>query len=299
MPFVLKTIPAKKDIKIQTFFRQYTNYSLGEAQKNITKGRVFDEQGIAYKMSELIRDDTIQMARFEGSTRGLTPLFQTDEFAIFDKPSGLMVHPISKKTEYSLLDEIRYHFGENANLAHRIDLETSGLILCSKDKITDILLKSMFEEKLYQKTYHAIVRGYVNKNYTIDTPLAKDTESMIGVKMAVNLENGRKSLTYIKPLSYDAKTNTTLVEAQPITGRQHQIRIHLHSIGHTIIGDPIYGVDETLADKYLCKQLTDNERLKITGAKRLMLHSLNLEFTYKKRIYNIKSKQNFGYNQAI
>jgi 23S rRNA pseudouridine1911/1915/1917 synthase len=297
MPFVLKEIPAIRDIKIQAFFRKHTDYTLGVAQKLITKGRIFDANGKAYKMSELIRDDTIKVATFEGHTRGLNPLFETEDFAIFDKPSGLMVHPISKDTKYSLLDEIRYHFGEDANLAHRIDLETSGLIMCSKDKSTDIMLKTMFEEKLYQKTYHAIVRGEVKDNITINSPLAKDTRSFIGVKMCVDNEKGKESLTYIKPLKYNANLDQTLVEAKPVTGRQHQIRIHLHSIGHTIIGDPIYGVDEIKADLYLRKKLKNHERREITGADRLMLHALALEFNFKKRTYTIKSKQNFGYNE--
>jgi 23S rRNA pseudouridine1911/1915/1917 synthase len=296
LPFVLKKIDAIKDIKIQTFFKNHTPYSIANAQKTITKGRVFDANGIAYKMSELIRDDYIQMATFEGHTRGLKPLFEHEDFAIFDKPSGLMVHPTSRKTEYSLLDEVRYHFGDEANLVHRIDLETSGLILTSKDKLSDIALKTMFEEKLYQKTYHAIVRGKVEKNITINTPIGRDVDSSIGVKMCIDFKKGRESLTYIKPLKYYEEYNQTLVEAKPITGRQHQIRIHLHSIGHTIVGDPVYGVDEEIADKYLCKTLDEKIREDITGAKRLMLHALALEFTYKKRKYNIKSKQNFGYN---
>jgi 23S rRNA pseudouridine1911/1915/1917 synthase len=297
MPFILKEISAIRDIKIQTFFRKHTDYTLGVAQKLITKGRIFDANGTAYKMSELIRDDIIKIATFEGHTRGLNPLFETEDFAIFDKPSGLMVHPISKNTEYSLLDEIRYHFGEDANLAHRIDLETSGLIMCSKDKSTDITLKTMFEEKLYQKTYHAIVRGEVKENISIDSPLAKDTQSSIGVKMCVDYKKGKESLTYIKPLKYYENLDQTLVEAKPVTGRQHQIRIHLHSIGHTIVGDPVYGVDEIKADLYLRKELDKQERLEITGANRLMLHALALEFNYKKRTYNIQSKQNFGYNE--
>jgi 23S rRNA pseudouridine1911/1915/1917 synthase len=294
MPFVLKEIPAIKGLKIQTFFRKHTDYSLATAQRNITKGRVFDGGGIAYKMSEIIRDNFVKMATFEGKTRGLKPLFETNDFAIFDKPSGLMVHPTSRTTAYTLLDEVRYHFGDEANLVHRIDLETSGIILASKDKITDIALKTMFEEKLYQKTYLALVRGKIKDNITIDSPITKDFESCIGVKMKIDLQKGRESLTYIRPINYDKKYDYTLVEAKPITGRQHQIRIHLHSIGHTIVGDPIYGVDEVLADKYLCKKLDEKTRFEITGANRLMLHALALEFEYKNRKYHIISKQKFN-----
>lgn len=299
MPFILKEIPAIKDVKIQTFFRKYTDFPLSTAQRMITKARIFDGQGVPYKMSELLRDDFVQIAVFEGQTRGLKPLFETNDFALFDKPSGLIVHPTSRNTEYSLLDEVRYHFGDDANLVHRIDLETSGLVLVSKDKVADMVLKNMFEEKEYQKTYHALVRGNLQSPISIDTPIGKDIESPIGVKMKIDFKKGRDSLTHIKPISYDEKTNQTLVEASPVTGRQHQIRIHLHSIGHTIVGDPIYGVNDINADKYLLKKLDLETRKQITGANRLMLHALQIEFTFKKQKYNIISKQTFGYNKTI
>ena len=74
-----------------------------------------------------------------------------------------MVHPISKNTSYSLLDEIRYHFGENANLIHRIDAETSGLVIVGKNKKSEIELKDMFQEKKYHKSYLAIVQGEIKE----------------------------------------------------------------------------------------------------------------------------------------
>lgn len=97
-------------------------------------------------------------------------------------------------------------------------------------------------------------------------------------------------------MRYFKDLDQTLVEAIPLTGRQHQIRVHLDSIGHTIVGDPIYGVDEEIADKYLCKILSSQDRMKYIGESRLMLHALNLEFQYDDTTYNIFSKQNFGYN---
>jgi 23S rRNA pseudouridine1911/1915/1917 synthase len=83
------------------------------------------------------------------------------------------------------------------------------------------------------------------------------------------------------------------VQAITLTGRQHQIRVHLDSIGHTIVGDPIYGVDEKIADKYLNKELSTTDRLKFIGNNRLMLHALYLEFKYDDIIYKINSKLEF------
>ena len=140
------------------------------------------------------------------------------------------------------------------------------------------------------KEYLAIVKGELKEDIVIDSPISK-SNGMIGVKMTTENENGKESTTYIYPLEFNAKNNTTLVKAVPITGRQHQIRVHLDSIGHTILGDPIYGIDEKIADQYLCKELSDDKRLQYTGASRLMLHANNLAFNYKDINYNIYSKQ--------
>jgi len=291
LPFVLKKFPSIKGKKIQLFLLNEVGLTMSVSQKLLAKGRVFDENGTRLQNGQTLKGEFVSVAVFEGQTRGLNPLFNTKDFAIFDKPSGIMVHPTSKDTQYSLLDEIRYHFGDTANLAHRIDMETSGLVLVTKNKISDIYLKTMFEDKKYKKIYHALVKGEIKDKITIATPITKDG-GKIGVKMKIS-SNGKESKTIITPLSYNIQTNQTLVQASPLTGRQHQIRIHLHSIGHTIVGDPIYGVDENIADDYLCKRLSDENRMKYIGHSRLMLHALNLEFEYDDVAYNIYSKQSF------
>jgi len=290
MPFVLKKFPAIKGKKIQQFLLNEVGLTMSSSQKLLAKKRVFDDQGNILQNGQVLKCDYIEVAVFEGHTRGLSPIFQANDFAIFDKPSGVMVHPTSRNTEYTLLDEIRYHFGNDANLAHRIDAETSGLVLVTKNRYADMILKTMFEEKEYSKEYLAIVKGELKEDIVINSPISK-SKGMIGVKMTTENENGKESTTYIYPLKFNAKNNTTLVKAVPITGRQHQIRVHLDSIGHTILGDPIYGIDEKIADQYLCKELSDDKRLKYTGASRLMLHANNLAFNYKDINYNIYSKQ--------
>ncbi|MBT3882407.1 MAG: RluA family pseudouridine synthase, partial [Campylobacteraceae bacterium] len=288
--FVLKKFPAIKGKKIQQFLLNEVGLTMSSSQKLLAKKRVFDDQGNILQNGQVLKCDYIEVAVFEGHTRGLSPIFQANDFAIFDKPSGVMVHPTSRNTEYTLLDEIRYHFGNDANLAHRIDAETSGLVLVTKNRYADMILKTMFEEKEYSKEYLAIVKGELKEDIVIDSPISK-SNGMIGVKMTTENENGKESTTYIYPLEFNAKNNTTLVKAVPITGRQHQIRVHLDSIGHTILGDPIYGIDEKIADQYLCKELSDDKRLQYTGASRLMLHANNLAFNYKDINYNIYSKQ--------
>jgi 23S rRNA pseudouridine1911/1915/1917 synthase len=289
MPFVLKKFPTIKGKKIQQFLIDDVGLNISFSQRVLAKGRVFDENNNRLQNGQKLKGDFVQIAMFEGHTRGLKPLFNTNDFALFDKPSGVMVHPTSRNTEYTLLDEIRYHFGEDANLAHRIDQETSGLVLVTKNKYSDIILKEMFENKQYQKKYLAIVDGKIDKKIEIDAPIKKDTSSSIGVKMCTE-KDGKDSLTYINPISYDTSNKQTLIEAMPVTGRQHQIRVHLNSIGHRIVGDPIYGVDEIYSDMYLTKKLSDEKRLEITGHNRLLLQANSLYFSYANNNFSIYSK---------
>ena len=293
MPFVLKEYKVIMGKTIQLALIQDLSLNRKLLQRYLSRGRIFDSHNTVYKISDVIKEDYIYVAQFEGHTRGMKALVEFEDFAIFDKPSNLMVHPISKKTAYSLLDEVRYHFGENANLAHRIDAETSGLVLVAKNKNSELILKKMFEDKLYKKSYLALVEGEVKESILINDGIKKEMGN-IGVKM-MTADDGKKSKTTINPLKYYKEKNQSLVEAIPLTGRQHQIRVHLQSIGHRIVGDPIYGVSEETANSYLCKTLSPEDRISFTGAYRLWLHANYLEFTYKGVVYKIYSKKKLDY----
>lgn len=297
MPFILKKFSVAKGKKIQIALIQDLTLNPKISNRMLSRGRIFNSNKVAYKMSQIIEEDFIYIAVFEGHTRGLKPLVTFEDFAIFDKPSNLMIHPISKKTEYSLLDEIRFHLGEKANQAHRIDAETSGLVLVGKNEKVTNSLAIMFEKKEYKKSYLAIVRGKIENEVTIDKNLKKEGKA-IGVKMATcSKEEGKESITIVKPLKYNEKRDLSLVEVTPITGRQHQIRIHLHSIGHTILGDPIYGIDDETAEAYLNKTLIEEKRFERSGSFRLWLQANYLEFTYKGIIYKIYSKNKEIYKE--
>ena len=295
MPFILKKYQAIKDKKLSLFLLQDLKIDHKLAQRIASKGRIFDEEMNTIAPSDNIPTDYIYMAVFEGITRGLKPLLEFEDFAIFDKPTHLMVHPISKSTPYSLLDEIRFHFGEDANLIHRIDAETSGLIIVGKNKKSEIELKEMFQDKKYHKSYLAIVEGHIKEEMRIDKGL--DRERLVsGVRMK-NCDDGKESVTVIKPISYNKEKDLTLIEALPLTGRQHQIRVHLYSENHRILGDPIYGVDDVNAEDYLNKTLSDEDRFDVTKSHRLWLHANYLEFTYKNVTYKVFSKNKDIFNE--
>jgi 23S rRNA pseudouridine1911/1915/1917 synthase len=297
LPFILKKYKAIKDKKLSLFLLQDLKIDHKLAQRIASKGRIFDEEMNTIAPNENIPSEYIHMAVFEGITRGLKPLLEFEDFAIFDKPTHLMVHPISKSTPYSLLDEIRFHFGENANLIHRIDAETSGLIIVGKNKKSEIELKEMFQDKKYHKSYLAIVEGHIKEELQIDKGLDREG-LLIGVRMKV-CDDGKESTTIIKPISYNKEKDLTLIEALPLTGRQHQIRVHLYSENHRILGDPIYGVDDVNAENYLNKTLSDENRFDVTKSHRLWLHANYLEFTYKDVTYKVFSKNRDLYNEFL
>ena len=292
MSYIKKEFKTIKGKKIEDFLLEDISIDSKLTLNLLEKGKITDENNKRLQKNQIIKSNFIYIVIFEPITKGLKPIFDSFHFAIFDKPSGLMVHPSSHQLDiYTLLDEIKFYYGQKGSLVHRIDAETSGLVLVSKNAFSDMILKNMFEEKKYIKKYHAIVEGNIEKNLEIDTPITNDT-GLIKLKMKTDL-NGKESKTLIKPISYNKEKNQTLVEAIPLTGRQHQIRVHLNSIGHKIIGDPIYGIEEKIADLFLKNKLSEDERLEYTKANRLLLQANYLEFEFLDVIYKFSSLQEF------
>ncbi len=292
MPFRKKKIFIRNETKAFIFLMKTFDISQKEAQKWIDKKRVFVNGKVLVKKAALIKGE-VEVSLYEPNPIGLKPIFQTEDFAIFDKPSGLLVHPKNRETRHSLTDEVRALFGKEANITHRIDRETSGIVLCSKKKEAEIFFKKAFEEKKIKKGYLALVKGKVEKEILIKAPILKNRKfQKIKLKVTID-EKGKYAETLIKPLKFLEEKNATLIEAIPVTGRQHQIRVHMFHVKHPILGDPIYGTDFETAEKYLNGELTEEERVKKTGANRIMLHAWWIEFNYKGLKYKIYSKNGF------
>ncbi len=292
MPYVLKQYDVTKAQKVENFLVDVVKLPEPLALKILQKGRVVDHKKRRLQKGQTLKEGYIEVYLFEAITKGLTPLFQTEHFAIFDKPSGLLVHPTTLSTEYTLLDEIRYHFGDEGSLVHRIDAETSGLVLVSKNAYAQYVLSEMFDKKAFVKKYQALVENEIKEEILIEKGIGS-SNGLIKLKMQTSSE-GKESSTLIRPMLYNQEKSQTLVEAIPYTGRQHQIRVHLDAIGHRIVGDPIYGLDERFVDDFLNDQIPQTERVKTTGASRLMLHAYYLEFTFLNNTYIFCSKQAFG-----
>ncbi len=292
MPFVKKKLHSPIRQKAFLFLIRELGYTQKEAQRLIAKGRLLiNDEPMTYTAGYI--EGEFEFIYFEPITKGLIPLFQTIDFVMFDKPSGVLIHPQSRNTPYSLLDEIKYQFGHDANIAHRIDQETSGIVLAAKHKKTERDLKIMFQERDMQKYYLAFVHGKVNSILHVNEPLLRKQDVSAMVRTVVRVHpNGKASETIITPLQYFPEINITLVEAKPLTGRQHQIRVHLFHVKHPIVGDPIYGQSDENILKYLNREMSPEERIKKSGASRLLLHASRLKFFYGCH-YSITSRFDF------
>ena len=292
MPFAYDSFYQEKEKPAFAVLTQHYNMPLREAQKIIDLGRLLCNEEIIKIKNQPIKGE-IKVLLFKPNSKGLKPILKTPNFLIFDKPSGILVHPKTVTTDYSLLDEIRVFGTNKSNPAHRIDKETSGLVIAGLKREDEIKLKQMFEQKKIKKKYLAWVKGETKDYFVVEEPIKVRTDySTNKHKVEIN-KDGKSAKTEFKKLFYNPKLNATLLEITPHTGRTHQIRIHLFHVKHCIIGDPIYGVSNEVCTKYLDKELSDSERIKHMGAKRLLLHANSLEFEFNKNRYIIKSQVDF------
>jgi 23S rRNA pseudouridine1911/1915/1917 synthase len=292
MPFVKEKFHVKQTIPAFLFVMRTFNYTQGEAQRLICKGRLLVNGESIYNPGTKLDPQEVEIVHFKPSSKEVRPLFQNRDFMVFEKPSGVLVHPNTMATPYSMLDEIRSLCGDKANATHRIDMETSGLLLASKHKKAESYLKNAFEVKKIKKSYLAWVDGRLDEPFFVEESIRiNDDYSQTKHKVFID-PSGKKALTNFKPLFYNKRLDATLVACYPLTGRTHQIRIHLFHVKHPILGDPIYGTTFEAANRYLDQTLSEEERQKEMGASRLMLHAQTLTFPYGAQ-YHIESKIDF------
>lgn len=264
--------------------------SINEAQKIIDKKRLFCNGNLVEEKNKIL-DGLIELITYENNPKGIDIVYENDDFAVVEKPSGVLTHPNGRNCTYSLCDEIWHLWGEKACVAHRLDKETSGLILVAKNKKSQIEFKTMFEKRLIEKNYIALVNGKTQPFFAVNESMSLEKNyNNIKTRMCIDI-NGKNAITHFETLEYIDHLNASLILAKPLTGRQHQIRLHLFHVKHKIFGEPLYGLEKKDTEKILDNKLNEKERIQITGAKRLLLHSLSLKFKYNNENYFIKSKK--------
>lgn len=285
---------------------QDLGFSIKEAQRIIDKGRLTQNnqtikkaQIIAGKV-ELLHFVADSNALENDSLKNLTLLFSNKDFCVYDKPHDLLTHPKGLFSHASLNDALKMHFGKNANPIHRLDSQTSGLVVCGLHKKSEIALKNSVQK--FQKTYTAILKGALTREslrqngliekegaFLIDKPiLSQNTKKDLSIRSFISAQ-GKESQTLLKILS--VKQNASLVLLTPLTGRTHQLRVHLDSIGHPILGDSLYGVSENIARYFLeTRNVDESEHITLTGAPYLCLNASALKFFFKNFIFSFHSR---------
>ena len=389
-------------------------YDMKSAQRICDKRRIVDANDLNLHKNSVAQGE-IFMIDYKCEPRGLKPIFECDEFVAFDKPSGILSHPSGRNSPYNMYDEIWSLYGQEACVAHRLDLETSGVLIVAKNKSTARKLKDCFEQRSVMKRYIALVRGDLRhglrgrlqgvardgaredraasgldeicgskfaegaaslgdvsslgcahvsamsvhggfgsdvlasnasdkfrsvtttgdtggvygacalttaksvpdtlgvnlkefeparyakfseklkflegfEGFVIDAPIASSGE-FVDIKIRMKIAaDGKEAITLIRPLKYFADIDASLIECYPLTGRQHQIRLHLFHVEHSILGEPLYGLSRPQVEEILDKKMSETERILTTEAPRLLLHADEICFELGGERYEIKSE---------
>lgn len=164
---------------------------------------------------------------------------------VIDKPAGLVVHPGNGNASGTLMNALLHHAPElsgvpRAGIVHRLDKETSGLMVVAKTLAAQTDLVRQLQARTVKRHYLALVHGTVDRSGTVDAPLGRHPVQR--TKMAVVKQGGKSARTHYTPVEHFAAPHPcTLVACQLETGRTHQIRVHMANIKHPLVGDPVYG----------------------------------------------------------
>ena len=182
----------------------------------------------------------------EAEQMDLNIVYEDDDLLVVNKPKGLVVHPAAGHETHTLVNGLLYHCRGNLSgingvlrpgIVHRIDRDTTGLLLVCKNDFSHAAIAEQLKVHSITRRYHAIVHGELACDGTVDAPIGRNPNDRM--KMAVNYKNGKDAVTHYHILEQLKKF--TYVECRLETGRTHQIRVHMASIRHPLLGDTVYG----------------------------------------------------------
>lgn len=209
---------------------------------------------------------------------------EDDDLLVINKPADLVCHPTKGDVYSSLISRVRVYLGDSVkpHLVNRLDRETSGLVLVAKSPEVAAELGTLWENRQTQKLYLAIVRGHVAADEgVISAALGKDEHSVVAIKDCVRADGALAETRYrVEKRFGNAGQPFTLLAVTPLTGRKHQIRIHLAHAGHAIVGDKIYGGDEQIYLSFVRGELSDAQRA-VLQLPNQALHAARLMFTWR------------------
>lgn len=230
------------------------NLSRSYLQKLLKDGDIIVNGKVVKANYKVSQGDEIQVSIPEPETPDILPenipldiLYEDDDILVVNKPKGMVVHPAPGHYSHTLVNAVMYHCGERLSgingvlrpgIVHRIDMDTTGsLLICKNDHAHQILAEELKEHSITRR-YHAIVHGNIKEDTgTVNAPIGRHPVDR--KKMSTKAPNGRHAVTHYKVL--ERFGDYTYIECELETGRTHQIRVHMSSISHPILGDTVYG----------------------------------------------------------
>ena len=234
--------------------RNYENLSRSYIQKLLKDGNIIVNKLAVKANYKIASGDVIHIRIPESEPLDILPenipldiLYEDSDILIVNKPKGMVVHPSPGHYTHTLVNAVLYHCGGNLSgingvirpgIVHRIDMNTTGsLLICKNDRAHQILAEQLKEHSITRR-YHAIVHGNIKEDSgTVDAPIGRHPADR--KKMSTKSQHGRHAVTHYRVL--ERFGSYTYIECELETGRTHQIRVHMSSIGHPILGDDVYG----------------------------------------------------------
>ena len=240
-------------IRIDKYLLDKLDISRNKIQKLINDNNIL-VNGKSVKASYIVRVDDLIECDFEYKEKidilpediPLDIVYEDDDLLVVNKPSGMVVHPAVGNYSHTLVNALMYHCNNlsqvngviRPGIVHRIDADTSGLLLVAKNDMAHVDLAKQISEKSVKREYIALVDGVIKEDTaTIDAPIGRDVKNR--KKMCVTADNSKDAITNIRVI--ERYKNSTLITCSLLTGRTHQIRVHMNYIGHSVINDPVYG----------------------------------------------------------
>ena len=240
-------------VRLDKYLMEKMDVSRSKIQKLIDNENIL-VNGCVCKSSYVVKiDDNIEIKSMddeeinvEAENIPLDIIYEDEYLIVVNKPSGMVVHPGNGNYNHTLVNALMYHCNNLSSvngsvrpgIVHRIDADTSGLLLVAKNDMVHNDLAKQISEKSVVRKYICLVHGIINEDSaTIDAPIGRDKRNR--KKMCVTGDNSKDAVTNIRVL--ERYSNATLIECILETGRTHQIRVHMEYINHPVVNDPVYG----------------------------------------------------------
>lgn len=253
----MELIIKESGIRLDKALADLTELSRSQANEAIKNGNIL-VNGKAVKAKYSVKEGDLvtydlpepEVLEYEAEAIPLDIVYEDDDVAVVNKPQGMVVHPSVGHTSGTLVNALMYHIHDLSSIngvvrpgiVHRIDKDTSGLLMIAKNDRAHQALAEELKDKKSLRKYLAIVHGNIsNDRGVIEAPIGRSEKDR--KKQAV-MAKGKPAVTHFKVL--ERFGNYTLVELTLETGRTHQIRVHMAYIGHPVAGDPLYGPRKTL-----------------------------------------------------